>query len=398
MKIFANPLFLFRLLGMIVTFLSIPWYIKQLGLANFGSISFIFSVMASMMLWSMGSDQFLSSNAQKITKSDFIKTRNAVFVLSLFASVSSFLIIYFFWKSSNIKIFSIIWISFSMIPDIISYSVSSVFQGRGNLWKFSITQFWLSSGPYILGLLEPLLGGYEINNFLLLAGISRWILIFLLFGLKFEEGESHYEKWKMYKTWGSLSSMIGSFWNFFDKAILERFVGPGGVAIYAIAQAIAMRSFFLPSVFAQSLIYLISGDKKEGIKIVKKKTKNLFFLQTIFLFLLVAISPWLIPFWLHNQIVGEKVLPLLFIMLFAVWINSPSWIWHHFLVAQGRPDIFSKFYIKQSLFWIPLTFFGILTFGVMGATVLWSCRILMDSFYAYYLFKNRNKLFFGEQF
>lgn len=93
--------------------------------------------------------------------------------------------------------------------------------------------------------------------------------------------------------------------------------------------------------------------------------------------LLVVFAPWLLNVWLGPQ-VAEAAGTATRILAIGLLFNAAAFVPSTFLSAFGRPDINAKFHVLELVIHLPLAWWLVSGFGIVGAAVAWSARVAFD--------------------
>ena len=93
--------------------------------------------------------------------------------------------------------------------------------------------------------------------------------------------------------------------------------------------------------------------------------------------LLVFLAPWLLNLWLGPQVAAAAGTATR-VLAFGLLFNAAAFVPSTFLSAFGRPDISAKFHLMELAIHLPLAWWLVSTFGILGAALAWSARVAFD--------------------
>ncbi len=170
-----------------------------------------------------------------------------------------------------------------------------------------------------------------------------------------------------------------------DKLLLSNLLNPGSVAFYQVAQQIAsllrlVTSFVLPVVLPAASELTAQSDREGLIKLCTKGLRYVSLISFSLAGYTWACSNQIIVFWLGSTEFDESITALKW--LIVVFAITPL---TGFLVTVGRGIGVVEYEMRSSLLLIvvqlPLNFFLISSYGVVGAAVGVSVAILVSTSY-----------------
>lgn len=168
-----------------------------------------------------------------------------------------------------------------------------------------------------------------------------------------------------------------------EKLALPRMVSVETLAFYSVAFTFANMASIYSLAMIQSLVPAFSQlqlpDKRDELQALFARSLrlNLAILLPTLMILFVVARPFF-TYWAGEAFGRESTVPF-YILLVGLLFNLMAFVPHAVLTAAGRTDIFAK------LYWIELAVHLIVVvvlvgaFGIVGAAVAWSLRVLVDS-------------------
>ncbi len=190
--------------------------------------------------------------------------------------------------------------------------------------------------------------------------------------------------------WITVSSIIGPIMVVFDKIIIGATLGAKMVTYYTLPFTLAERISIIPASLSSALFprlaYESSSNQnsltEESIKVL---TTVLTPIMVIGIFFINSfISLWIsADFSFNTSKVGS-------VFLIGVWATSIAAVPLSKLQASGRPDIVAKIHMVEILPYVIAMYFSILNWGILGASITWSLRAIID-FVLLFIFSNTSK-------
>lgn len=189
----------------------------------------------------------------------------------------------------------------------------------------------------------------------------------------------------LYKFGGSwvIAMIAGMLLANFEKLALTKFVSVESLAHYSVAFTFASMATTFSAAMLPALVPAfsqVSSPERQsqfaslfarGIRL------NLMWLPPTIMFLFVVARPFF-TVWYGSEFGQESTLPF-YILLFGLFFNILAYIPHSSISAKGRTDIFAKLYWFELVFYVVIVYLLINTFGIIGAALAWSIRVVLDA-------------------
>jgi len=169
----------------------------------------------------------------------------------------------------------------------------------------------------------------------------------------------------------------------FEKLALTKMVSVTALAYYSIAYTLANIASMFSAAMTQSLVpafsQLLTPEKKPELDHLFTRALRFtwVWLLPMTAIMVVLAKPFL-SFWAGPEFGAESTVPF-YILLVGVSFNMLAYIQHSLITSLGRTDLIAK------LYWAELFLFGILVvvliyfFGIIGAALAWSIRVVVDA-------------------
>jgi O-antigen/teichoic acid export membrane protein len=202
--------------------------------------------------------------------------------------------------------------------------------------------------------------------------------------------------WPMFVFGGNLflSFIATSVLAHSEKLILPWLLSVRELAFYSVAFTLASMATLLSAAFQQSLIpafsQLSSTDREPQLLALFARSVRINAL--VLIPLLIALTLFAKPFftfWAGTEF-GQKSTSPFFILILGLLLNILASCPYSLLLATGRSQLFAKIYWLEALAYIPVTILLISNFGIVGAAISWTVRVVVD---AGILFRVSSKIF-----
>ncbi|MFN2502102.1 MAG: flippase [Pyrinomonadaceae bacterium] len=168
-----------------------------------------------------------------------------------------------------------------------------------------------------------------------------------------------------------------------EKLILPALVSSRGLGYYSVAFTLASLATFFSAAMVQSLIpafsQLFSTEKKtELVELFRRSIKlNLMVLLPVIAILAIFARPFF--FMWGGEGFGRESTSPFYILLAGLLFNIAAYTPYALLLAAGRSGLLAKLYWIEAIVYIPLAFFLISRFSIIGAALAWSIRVVCDA-------------------
>lgn len=169
----------------------------------------------------------------------------------------------------------------------------------------------------------------------------------------------------------------------FEKLALTNLASVSALAHYSVAFTLANMALLFSASMTQSLIpafsQLTSSERRTELDSLFSSIIriSLVWLAPMSTILFVSAKPFL-HFWAGADFGRESTVPF-YILLIGVIFNMLAFIQHSLITSTGRTGLLAKIYWVQLLIFVFMSSGLIYLFGVVGAALAWSLRVIGDS-------------------
>ncbi len=374
------------LVSIILTFLSLPIYLKYLTPDYYSSflISHIFMSLSLIFNFNIGKVASIKIQNKNIKiKSEIIF--NAIYLSLIVAIIFSFIIIFFlkitFYKETLINFFLIF---IGLVISILFINIESIAKGLGKFkivaltnllfYGFSISgpSFLILSDFYIIN--SETIDLFSISIFLKVIPL---ILIFLTINVylfkKVKINKQIILGFKNQSLWMTLSNMYNQIFDYLDKYLIKLFLNPIIFINYTVAQQIASKLSIFSNAITSVMLPKLASQKTNFNK-NKVLNLNLFLFYipfSIFITIFDIYFDDLLKWWL-NESFNLSFFNLFNIFLALTFIACQSHIIISFYEAN---EITKKNSIFESIIILPFIF--LLFFFISKNSILLICYLIL---------------------
>ena len=178
--------------------------------------------------------------------------------------------------------------------------------------------------------------------------------------------------------WVALSSGIGLILDTADRLVIAAMLGGSAAAWYTISYNVVTRARVLPQAIARTLYPRVSADPANGAKALTASARVLALLLIPALTAgMVLIDP-LCVLWIGTE-AAASVVPVARIMMIGIYANCLAYIPLVLLQAGGTPKRVAKIHLWETPVFLVVMYLAALHYGVIGASLAWSARMMVDT-------------------
>lgn len=178
--------------------------------------------------------------------------------------------------------------------------------------------------------------------------------------------------------WVALSSGIGLVLDTADRLVIATILGGTAAAWYAIAYNVVTRARALPQAIARTLYPQVSADPVGGAATLTASARFLALLLVPGLAAAMVLIDPLCALWIGRS-AADAVVPIARIMMVGIYANCIAYIPLVMLQAMGTPHRVAKAHLWQTPVFLGVMVLAASQFGVMGAAIVWSGRLVADA-------------------
>lgn len=184
-----------------------------------------------------------------------------------------------------------------------------------------------------------------------------------------------------------------------EKVMLSRMVSVGALAYYSVAFTFASMATMLSNALIQSLVpafsQLLTPERRSEFELLSIRAIriNAIILLPALTFLLVVAKPFF-TLWAGREF-GQESTPAFYILLVGLLFNLMAYVPYCAIVSYGRSDVLVKLYWIQLGLYFVAVWLLINRFGIIGAALAWSLRVIFDAVILAYIAKTTVGISFG---
>lgn len=181
-----------------------------------------------------------------------------------------------------------------------------------------------------------------------------------------------------------------------EKLVLARTASVKELAYYSVAFTIASMMTLLSGAMTQSLVPAFAQlqGSESALELSDLYARCIRLASIVFLPALVFVAIIARPFltvWAGPEIGNAAVRPL-DILLFGLVFNAVAYFPCAIIIASGRTKALAKLYWGEVVLYLPIVFFAVNAWGIIGAAVAWSVRVICDALCLFFLAKRVSRV------
>ena len=181
--------------------------------------------------------------------------------------------------------------------------------------------------------------------------------------------------------WMTVSNVISPLMVYLDRFVIGAIVSVSAVAYYATPYELVTKLLIIPGALVATLFPAFANahdhDPDRTLSILSKGltvTFIIFFPMALFFvtFANEGLTVWLGPVFAKNSSVVLQILTL------GVFINGLAQIVFALVQGAGRSDLTAKLHLLELVFYLPVLWWALKCFGIVGAAIAWTLRTAFD--------------------
>jgi len=166
-------------------------------------------------------------------------------------------------------------------------------------------------------------------------------------------------------------------------------IGVTAVGYYTAPFDGVMRLLIIPASLMGAVYPTVSAlaalnDHERVSRVFSQALRKTALILVIPAVVLAVAGPMLLQIWLGPEF-AEQGRVVIRILALGVFVNAMAHVPSGFLTALGKPDTIAKFHVAELAVHLPLAWFLILHFGIVGAALAWTIRVTIDAFLLFWV-------------
>ena len=394
------------ILQLAVTIVTVPIYLRVIGLERYGVIVVVWLLFDYFTLFNAGLDRavgnMVARHKHEAADAGAIFWSASLIALAL-GIVGGLILLFGLYPLMQSAMgvstaltgeagASIFWVAFCLPIFVLGTILSAFLQAHERFSELSAAQLAMSVVFQVLPLGAALAFGPSLQTVLIAGAVARATLpvslAFFAWRQRHRTPRSLSKAWSAkllrYGLWTSVTSIVSPMIFNLDRLAISGMLGPVAVSPYTLPYNLVMRLQLLPGTLANVIFPRMSAhDDAARQALAEDSTVTLAVMLIPFLiggaflirpFLYLWIGPALAT---EAGAVGQW-------LLIGVWFNGLAIVPYIALQAKARPDVIAKLHVAEIVPFVAFLFYALSTFGLIGAAVTWTLRAVVDSLVLFY--------------
>jgi len=411
------------LIPLIVTFVTVPIYLRYVGDIRYGVILIAWSLLGYLGFMDFGLSRATNHALAKLQVNTDGKKKggdryrifwSSILVNLLFGAIGAILAFF---------VFTGVLGHFIQIPDYLDGEVSravpylalmlpvAILSGVGvgacESQERFVTLNVIQGAGFVLGQLVPLAIAVLITNSLdvilfsmllvrAVTAISILIYAIQILHISFRPifDVDVVKKLLSFGGWVTVTNLISPIMTMFDQIVIGRILGVAVVPYYSIPMTIVQRTLLVPTIVIRTVFpYFSRVDGAEQARAVALLLIRLSALSTFVYVTAIFCGDDFLRWWVGAEMANKGTVVLRFIA-FGAWWNSLAFVVFSALQARARPRAVALLHSIEVLPYLGLLFLMTIRFGIVGAAVAWTIRVIFDAGVLLYLYGVQSRALF----
>ncbi|EFA5389842.1 flippase, partial [Escherichia coli] len=189
-----------------------------------------------------------------------------------------------------------------------------------------------------------------------------------------------------YGGWITISNIISPVMSYFDRFIVSYLSGAHVVAFYSAPAEAVSRLSIIPAALSRAVFPKLSSAKNDNEKKVNLKLSYILLSAVCGPIVLICFlfSEHILALWLGENFKGLPSL-ILRILLIGFLFNCFAQIPFTLIQAAGKSKVTASLHMSELFPYLILLFVFVKYYGIIGAAIAWTSRMIVDSLILFYL-------------
>lgn len=189
--------------------------------------------------------------------------------------------------------------------------------------------------------------------------------------------------------WMSVTNIISPLMAFMDRFVIGSVMTVAAVAYYATPHDLATRLLILPTAIVTAVFPTVAElyrtDRVRTMQLFTRGTKYIAIVLFPVLLLVTAYAEEGFAWWLGEEFAAQST-TVLRVLALGAFANGITQVPYTFVQGIGRPDLSARIHLVEFLIYLPVLWWAIGSFGIVGAAVAWTGRVVLDGVLLFLLF------------
>lgn len=384
---------------------SIPLMISALGFELFAITSLIISITIFFYVYDLGMSRTMTFLISKI-KQDNSKPEDeligtafiSALLLGLLVTVVVYVFIPYFakyWMKIDRSllgeaIFAFQISALGILPGVISNTFKGILEGKSKFKEANICKMFSGASIFIAPMIVI---AFESKNLVYISAaivLTRYVslILYALYTTRLSRllfimvRREHLQPIWNYGIWAALSGLISTTFVYGDRFLVAGYLSSQDLSVYIASQDVLIRYLLIPWSMAIVLMPTFSADNIAKIKVLelyRHQQKRVTLISFIILLLVLFLVLYIARFVSH-PIIPKNVEYVVAIQMVGIFFCAMSQLPLIYLYGKGMPRLITNIYLAEFLIYILIAPMIFSYFGIIGACLVWSGRLVIEYF------------------
>jgi O-antigen/teichoic acid export membrane protein len=193
--------------------------------------------------------------------------------------------------------------------------------------------------------------------------------------------------------WMTVTNIIGPLMVTADRFVISAVLGASVVAYYTVPFEILMRVLVVPAALTSALFpklaAVMTTDWPEAKRLHRKCLKIITAVLLPICLIIAVGSKWGMTLWLGPDF-AENSWTIVSVMAIGLLLNGVAYLPFAAIQAAGDARTTAYLHMLELALYIPVLFFSLKFFGLIGAAIAWDVRVAMDLAFLLIYAKKKN--------
>jgi len=179
----------------------------------------------------------------------------------------------------------------------------------------------------------------------------------------------------------TVTNVIGPLMVYLDRFVIGAIVSVAAVAYYATPYEVVIKLLIVPGAILGVLFPAFAASYKRDhdrmVRLFARGTKYIALILFPVVLVITAFAHEGLRWWLGGEFARYSA-PVLQCLAVGVFINSIAQMFATLVQGIGRPDLSAKLHLLELPIYLPVLWWVIHAYGILGAAIAWTGRVAMD--------------------
>jgi O-antigen/teichoic acid export membrane protein len=188
--------------------------------------------------------------------------------------------------------------------------------------------------------------------------------------------------------WMTITNVVGPLMVYLDRFVVGAVISMAAVTYYATPYEMVTKLWIFPGAIVGVLFPAFAAtyveDHDRMVQIYTRGTKYIALILFPVILVITAFAHEGLQWWLGDEFARHST-PVLQWLAIGVFINSLALVFIALIQGIGRPDLSAKLHFLELLIYVPILWWAIQNYGILGAAIAWTGRVALDGILLFWL-------------